>query len=345
MKILFTGMSSGHTNESVHYSKLGFFGAMSKVISESLPQHSVDWKEPSVTWTKDDLEKYDRIFIGVIPPTSLSANKVYGALHLLSITSGDDRVSLVLDNPQLWQYRTSFASVARDPRILISKFYEKRSEHRLVKENQTLLESFAAISEKMASGNWHKTIYPGLPWKSDEAVAQSAGISRDTSLVSVNLDSHLVNPGYEKPDMRDNNWVVDNPTTAWSKSMVSTLARNVDSMKQSKKEVDADILERLKASLGAMVSPQDRGVGTWWTYRYAQALNAGSPIITDWRETIEMSDAWGFLGYQVEEMSEARRNELAKTQKAAYLAAIPDRYVAAEKLDRLLNNKEEVKNA
>lgn len=345
MKILFTGMASSHTNRSAHYAKLGFFGALSNVISSELAQHEIDWREPSVTWTKADLEKYDRIFIGVIPPTSLSANKVYGALHAISTLSGDSRAFLVLDNPQLWQYRTSFASVARDSKVLTSKFYEKRSEYKLVRDNLELLNSFAVLSEQMATGSWHQTIYPSLPWKSDDDVRSAAGISKHSALTGINVDSHLLTEGFASPDMRGTNWVVDNPTTAWSKSMISMLTKPVDSMKQSKKEIDVDILERLKLSMGALIAPQDRGVGTWWTYRYIQALNTGTPIITAWRETIEMSDSWGFLGYQVEELSEPRRNELARAQKAAYLAAIPNKNEAVEILDRLLNNKEEVKNA
>lgn len=345
MKILFTGMSSSHTNHGVHYTKLGFFGVLSKVISESLPEHEIDWREPSVTWSKADLEKYDRIFIGVIPPTSLSANKVYGAMHLINILSNDNRVSLVLDNPQLWQYRTSFASIARSPQVLTSKFYEKRSEYKLVFDNTELLKSFSVVAERMATGVWHQTIYPGLPWKSDDDVRIAANISAHSPLTAINLDSYLLTDGFAVSDMRNSRWVVDNPTTSWSKSMVSTLTRAVDSMKQSKKEIDVDIFERLKTSMAAMVSPQDRGSGTWWTYRYVQALNAGTPIITAWRETIEMSDSWGFLGYQIEELSEPRRNELAKAQKTAYASAIPSKNEALQILDRLLNNKEEVKNA
>lgn len=345
MKILFTGMASGHTNHEVHYTKLGFFGVLSKVIIENFASHEIDWRAPSVSWTKGDLAKYDKIFIGVIPPTSISANKVYGALHVINMLSGDDRVSLVLDNPQLWQYRTSFASVARDPNILVSKFYEKRSEYKAVKSSPQLLEVFASVCKRMSEGQWDSTIYPSLPWKSKSDVALSAGISENIDLVGVNLDSHLLSPDYAKAAMRDQRWVIDNPTTSWSKGMVSTVHRPVDSMKQSKKEVDLDIMSRLKDSLGAMISPQDRGVGTWWTYRYAQALEAGTPVVTDWREAIQMSDSWGFLAYQIEEMTESRRNELAQSQKASYLASIPDKNESLNQLDRLLNKKKEVTNA
>jgi hypothetical protein len=345
MKILFTGMASGHTNHEVHYTKLGFFGVLSKVIVENFASHEIDWRAPSVTWTKADLAKYDKIFIGVIPPTSISANKVYGALHTIGMLSGDDRVSLVLDNPQLWQYKTSFASVARDPNILVSKFYEKRSEYKLVNSKPEMLKTFSSVCESMAAGEWADTIYPSLPWKSSSDVAASAGLDKNVDLIGINLDAHFLSPEYAAASMRDQRWVVDNPTTSWTKSMVSTVHRPVDSMKQSKKEVDLDIMLRLQDSLGAMVAPQDRGVGTWWTYRYAQALEAGTPIVTDWREAIQMSDSWGFLAYQIEEMSETRRNELAQRQKASYLASIPNKNDSLDQLDRLLNKKKEVINA
>lgn len=344
MKILFTGMASGHTNADVHNGNLGFFGVLSNVISGSLG-HEIEWRSPSVLWTMQDLEKYDQIFVGVVPPTSLGANKVYGALHLLNLLTRDQRLTLVLDNPQLWQFKTSFAAVARDPKSLVSKFYAKRSEYALVNNNEALLASFASIAERMAAGKWARTIYPSLPWKLNSAVASALGIHDVESLVPVNLDAHLMDLTTMERTTRSTSWLLDNSSTSWSRSVVRTIHRDVDVMRSTKKETDADIFDKMKTSLGSMLSPQDRGVGTWWSYRYIQSLNSGAPIVTNWRETIDLSDSWGLLAYQVEEMSDARREELARNQREAYLGAIPSKEDSVLQLAQLLTSKKEVTNA
>lgn len=344
MKILFTGMASGHTNAEVHNGNLGFFGVLGNVISNNLG-HEIEWRSPSVLWTIQDLEKYDQIFVGVVPPTSLGANKVYGALHLINLLNKDPRLTLVLDNPQLWQFKTSFAAVARDPKSLVSKFYAKRSEYTLVKDSEDILASFAQISERMAAGKWAKTIYPALPWKLNADVASALGIHDLSCLYSINLDAHLVDAVPQFPVARSSNWLLDNSTTSWSRSVVRTIHRDVELMRSTKKETDSDIFDKMKTSLGSMLSPQDRGVGTWWSYRYIQSLNSGAPIVTNWRETIDLSDSWGFLAYQVEEMSEPRRQELARHQREAYLGAIPSKEDSMLQLKNLLTGKKEVRNA
>lgn len=344
MKILFTGMASGHTNADVHSTNLGFFGVLNNVISDSLG-HEIEWRSPSVLWTEEDLKKYDQIFVGIVPPTSLGANKVYGALHLINLLAKDPRLTLVLDNPQLWQFKTSFASVARDPKTLVSKFYAKRSEYNLVKDNEALLSSFAAIADRMASGRWAKTIYPALPWKSTDEIASALGIHDVDSLIPVNLDSHLLTDSTSTPVSRGSTWLLDNPATSWSRGVIRIIHRDVDAMRSTKKETDMDILEKMKSSLGSMISPQDRGVGTWWSYRYIQSLNSGTPVVTNWRETIELSDSWGFLAYQIEEMSDSRREEVARHQRSSYLRSVPDKKESISHLEELLNKKEEVTNA
>jgi len=344
MKILFTGMASGHTNADVHSTNLGFFGVLGNAIADSFG-HEIEWRSPSVLWTAEDLKKYDQIFVGVVPPTSLGANKVYGALHVINLLASDPRLTLVLDNPQLWQFKTSFAAVARDPKTLVSKFYAKRSEYNMVKDNEALLSSFATLSDRMASGRWAKTIYPSLPWKTTEEVASIIGIHDITSLIPVNLDSHIMSSEESAATMRGSTWLLDSPSTSWSRSVVRTIHREVDVMRSTKKETDLDILEKMKYSLGSMISPQDRGVGTWWSYRYIQSLNSGTPVVTNWRETIELSDSWGFLAYQIEEMSDSRRAELARHQRDSYLKAIPSKKESISQLGDLLIKKEEVTNA
>lgn len=208
-----------------------------------------------------------------------------------------------------------------------------------------MLDSFAEISSRMAAGKWPQTIYPTLPWKSIDDIARILGIHNVETLTPLNLDAHLIEETSENNLGHSYIWLMDNLSTTWSKGVAKIVHHDIESMKTSKKETDLDILDKIKTSIGTMIAPQDRGVGTWWTYRYIQSLNAGTPVVTDWRESIQMSDSWGFLAYQIEEMSEARRLEVAKHQKESYLSSIPGKLDSINQLKQILNTERKVQNA
>jgi ssDNA-specific exonuclease RecJ len=68
------------------------------------------------------------------------------------------------------------------------------------------------------------------------------------------------------------------------------------------------------------------------------ALNSQTPIVTEWRETLEFSQNWAQLAPNIEHMQPDERYVVAKLQKQDYLDAIPTREEALETLANLIEN-------
>lgn len=337
MKILFTGMTSAHTTPHTSDNKT-FFGMLSSLISEYFPDSSVEIKSPGINWTKKDLDKYDLVFVGIVPPTSLSANKIYGALNIIDTLYDSPKLRLVLDYPQLWQFKASLNSIVRDPESLIGSFYSKRQDYFLVNNRQSL-EKFARVCGKLLSGQWPTTIYPRLPWKKDSDVYKALGLVADRNFVGLNLDSFFATDN--EPDLfKTTNpiWAIDNDKTSWSKAISEVLTHPTTKMRPSKKHNDIDVSVLMGSSTGSLISPQDRGGGTWWSYRYMQSLNVFTPVVSDWKETHRIGESWSFLAYQVEDMTLHDRIELAKRQKDSYINSISSKQEVLEEIKNLLVN-------
>jgi hypothetical protein len=211
MKILFTGMASSHSKPS---SNVNFF----KLFASSLEgKADIEWAVPSLTWDKDYLNQYDLIFVGIVPPTSPSANKLYGAMHVINIMFDSPKLNLIVDHPQLWQFKSGFNSIYKNISGVFTPFYSKRKEFSLAKES-VYSASISAAAEKLLTLKWPRTIYPKLPWQNDLDILSSLGANLDTEIVGINLDSNLL---VDKPEITYNRsgWAVDAPNTKWSYSM------------------------------------------------------------------------------------------------------------------------------
>jgi hypothetical protein len=103
-------------------------------------------------------------------------------------------------------------------------------------------------------------------------------------------------------------------------------------------------MDVIKSSIGLVIPPQDRKVGTWWNYQYIQGLNAGVPIVTSWIDSGTIDDSWSILAYQVEDMDQISRDNLAMAQRDSYIASIPTRLelIQTLKQDLLDTNKERI---
>jgi hypothetical protein len=329
MKILFTGMASSHTKPS---SNVSFFS----LLSSSLESKAViEWAVPSVTWDKDYLDQYDLIFVGIVPPTSPSANKLYGAMNVINVMFDSPKLNLVVDHPQLWQFKSGFNSIYKNVSGIFTTFYSKRKEFNIAKELKHSKNIFSA-SEKLLTLKWPTTIYPQLPWQRSADVLESLGAHRDTEIVGLNLDSFLLLEAPEVGFDRES-WVVDSPNTAWSKKIINLLSLPISPVKTSSKSTDLDVYNSIKTSIGFLMSPQDRGAGIWWSYRHIQAMNALIPIVSDWRETGRIGDSWNVLGSALEDMSLQEQLNLAADQREAYLSSIPSKLELVEILDSLIN--------
>jgi hypothetical protein len=107
-------------------------------------------------------------------------------------------------------------------------------------------------------------------------------------------------------------------------------------MKMNKGSTDTDVSQQIARSVGVLLSPERRQ-GTWWSYRYAQAMNLGTPIVTEWKESHVIGSPWSVLAASVEEMSIEDRKHLSEAQKNAYLNAIPSKLEVTKTLYETMN--------
>jgi hypothetical protein len=337
MKILITGMSSTHTSPRVHQNNLGFVGVLNEVLSDS--GHDIDWLSPDVTWTKDFLETYDAIFLGITPPTSLSANKVYGALNILDLMYDSPKLKMVLDAPQYWLFDSSLKSVIKNPDSLVKPFYSKRSQFEIAKTPEVLSRLVDACS-RLLNEPWPITAYPSLPWKQDSDIESLLPKSAAGSLIGLNFDAkYLSNSSEESVDRQS--WAADHLDTEWTRSVLGTISKPVEKLRELKSKTDSDVKDKLMSSIGALLSPERGRGGTWWSYNYVQALNTSTPIATEWRESEKISKHWSYLASHIESMTEGARNLLALNQKNAYIDSIPELEESVEILTNLIESSKE----
>ena len=325
MKVLITGMASSHCKRP---SNTSFFTLLADAISGVA---DVVWASPSLSWTKKDLDEYDAILFGFIPPTSLSANKIFGAMHLLSLVFDSPKLSIVVDSAQMWQYKNSVEAVKRDPDILLGSFYSKREGYLTARDNK---KSIHRAVDYIASDFWPTTLYPSLPWVSDEKVSSILGFLASDQITGLNLDSLLIKTEPARIG-RSDVWSIENPKNTWVESISKTLSFPLIHTKMGRKTDDSYALDVLRNSVGLLIPPQERKVGSWWNYRAIQAMNTGTPMSTYWQDTYKFDSSWAILPYQIEDMSPADRQHLAKAQRDSYLSAIPK---PVEAVDGLLSN-------
>jgi hypothetical protein len=196
--------------------------------------------------------------------------------------------------------------------------------------DKELLDSVMSGANYLYTQDWVTTIYPQLPWNSSTRLPSNA----KKNLVGINLDSHLV---VEEPIDADRRpkWVIDNLSTPWAKNTMATLSLPNSLMKWNKGWTDAQVLEQISRSIGAVISP-DKKDGTYWSYRYAQAMNTNTPVVTDWSESGAIGDAWNVLATNIDTMSQDKRDLIATAQREIYIASIPSKQKAVETLQQLI---------
>lgn len=334
MKVLITGMASSHCKRPQNTS---FFTLLADAISGFA---DVVWASPNLSWTRKDLEVYDAVLFGFTPPTSLSANKIFGAMHVLGLMFDSPKLKVVIDSAQMWQYKNSIEAVKRNSELLFGSFYSKREGYFEAKDSS---QSIIRAAELLGSDAWPTIFYPSLPWVSDDKVSSILGFLSSDQLTGLNLDSTLISPEPARIGRTDT-WAVENPKSQWVESLQESLSLPTIPTKMGRKTDDTYALNVLRTSIGLIIPPQDRKVGSWWNYRAIQAMNTGTPISTYWQSTYRFNPAWGILAYQVEDMSPADRQHLAATQRESYISAIPKPKDAVEQLKTRLIDSEKERN-
>jgi hypothetical protein len=328
-RILITGMTASQMSVSANKRSLSFAGVMLNVLTSA--GHEVHLVEPGIDWTEQDLASYDSVLVGVSPLTSLSANKCYGALHIIDLLWDDRRLVLFIDAPHPAQITSSLRAISANPNNLTKPFYSYRRGYQSVNTPE-VSERLLGTVNRLLTGDWPVTLYPSLPWHNVELLEEE--LPEGALLNGVNLDSFLIEPAVENSNERYTRWVYETNKVVWMTKLAKVLSFPILPIRGHKGTDDEACLEEISKSYGVLL-PQYKG-GTWWTYRYAQAMNSGTPVATEWRESQAIGDAWAVLATAIETMSDEQRASLSTHQTAQYLASIPSRERAIRILEDLV---------
>jgi len=332
--VLLTGMTSPQSSRRLNSKSLSFAGALSSILEEH--SHTVDWSSPSVLLTKDDLAKYDAIVLGVAPALSITSNKAYGVLHMIDLLKDDDRLVLFIDAPDPSRITANLRAVEKESGKLFTAFNSMRKQYEHVVLNDEAKASVLGGISFLANNEWPTTLYPSMPWLTNEKVSAKLPNGAADSLVGVSVDAYYVLDGVPRIS-RDKvrRWSVDTETTKWAASTLSSLSLPHTAMKHKRSADDNDVFDHISKSIGSLLSPSQDGL-VWWSHRWAQSLNAATPIASEWRVTSMVGSAWSHLAAGIEEMSYIDMYELAVSQKEEFTASIPSRDTVKEKLETTL---------
>jgi len=328
-KIFLTGMTASQASRQTNSRTLSFAGVLDKVLTEA--GHEVTWADPTFEIFDHHLEEYDCVLVGVSPLTSLAANRSYGALRIIDMLWKSPKLKLFIDAPGTKQIPVSLKAMQNNPKNLVKSFYSYRKGFSHVVTNQAMQDRLRSAISRLSSEKWPTTLYPSLPWTPTKAVQEALPSSIGESLVGINLDSYLISNELLFVE-KSEKWCADDLKHKDVQKLISMLSLPISPMKWEKGNNDTSIFDQISSSSCALVSVV-KGDGTWWSYRYLQALNASTPLYTDWKVTSVLGPSWSLLAPTIEAMPPEQRLKLSISQKIEYLNSIPEKEKALESLE------------
>jgi len=322
MKILITGCTAQQASVKTALRTPTFSALLAKAFEDGGVDVSVI--EPSVHLTTEQLSEYDQVIVGIAPPTSLSANKVYPAFSIANKARKIGNLALFIDAPEPYKLQASLKSVSLNVADLTKEFYQRRKSYSHLVENPEVKADVYEFNEFLYTQEWPTTYFPSFPWSNASAINQSIPNASLKNLVAVNLDAQILRAPYVESQFHilKEYWTCDSMATKWSSNVTATLKYDVIPSRASRWEKETYTLERIKKSIGTLVTVY-RGNEPWWSPVLAQSLSVGVPVVTDWRNTAVIGPEWTHLASSIEEMTDSERFDLAVAQKESYLLAIP----------------------
>jgi hypothetical protein len=297
--------------------------------------HNVTWADPQLVSSSDALHEYDAVLVGLAPITSLGANRTYGALSIIDSLWSTNKLFMFIDGPTVSQIEISLRATLSSPENLVKEFFSYRKHYSTVVGDPMIQSKILSAIDKLLSQDWPSTFYSALPWSNDADVYASLPGTVGDCLVPIHIDAFLFKDESFMDEAAADKWVFDIPTPHWTKKQLKMVSLPGSPMRMSKGSTDLDVLRQISRSVGALISP-DKRQGTWWTYRYVQAMNVSTPIVTEWKESSKLGSSWAVLAASVEEMSSEERTSLSVEQKNAYIAALPDKIEVTKTLNETM---------
>lgn len=320
MKVLITGSTSQQVSENILERTTTF----SRVLRDAFKSLNVevDVQKPSTSLKHKDLEKYDKVFVGISPLFSLSSNYIYPALYVGGIAKELDNLVLFIDGPEPKLIKDSLTTYSLSPESMSKEFYKKRKNYENLKD-KNFYKPIQKFLNQLCTDEWPLTVCPSLPWMSDEDVRNQVGTLTKGNSIVINPDTFLIQEKrIKKPQGSDSlYWTCDYHSSLWTKKVEMSLAFPVVRLRSSAREQENSVTQRMLNSVGTLVSTH-RSSRAWWSPAVAMSINCSTPVVTDWRSSSALGSDWAHLGSEIEEMSEKEREKLSQRQFCTYRNAL-----------------------
>lgn len=324
MKVLITGTTAQQASQKTALRVPTFASLMTQSLVEAGVE--VNFTEPSIGMDKRYLSEYDVVLVGVAPPTSLSANKLYPAFAAANRAREIGNLALFLDAPEPYKLQASLKSCYLNISDIQKDFYSRRKNYKEMTSNPELASEVYSFIEFLYKKPWPVTLFSALPWSHPGAITSVIPNIDESRLFGINLDVQLFKDSNNITNSaaQETFWTSDSPKTKWSSALERTLQYPVVPIRQNKWESGPEIEARMSNSIGTLISVH-RALEPWWSPFVARSLALGKPVVTDWRYSSTLGVSWSCLASTVEEMSPIERGRLAYEQRISYLASLPNK--------------------
>lgn len=324
-KILVTGMTSPQASSKINEKTTYFSGILVEILENA--GYDVEHSVPSLWWDQEYFDTFDAVLVGIAPITSVTSNYVYGGLSVIEQLKDTNKLKMFIDAPEPHQIFSSLRSVVAHDGSIVKPFYSFRKEYSDARSKENVSRLMTAV-DYLLNSNWKTCIYPSLPWTSHYKVCAQVDENAAKMLKPLSVDAYLLSDAdrtvVEKSIVKKPIWLASDISSGWTKRTMANSKLQFVPIKDSGRTSDLVIKERLLEHLGMAVSPQGRN-GTWWSPLFSYAMNAMTPIVTDWRESSTIGESWNYIAPAVEDLDVFDRIDLSFSQKEQYVDKIADR--------------------
>jgi hypothetical protein len=301
-----------------------FFSLLKRMLEARHVQVHV--REPSVSMSRNELEAYSAVVVGVVPLTSMAANRAYGALSVIDQLCRSGKLILALDSPEPVKVLHALNAAHRHRNSLTKDFYSYRREFSQARTPEVQARLSKAV-DFLLENTWPTTIYPRLPWSSTNLVARHLPLGSERRLHGVDVDAEYLGVLQANYDATVGSaesvtapwspWLATLTSSRWVGETANTINRTINPLYAKRMQTDAETIDAMRTSFGVIIPPHE--TATWWSTAYAQAMHLGVPVVTDWQAGSIIDPSWSVLASNVEDMRPNRRVALAEQQRSSYL--------------------------
>lgn len=339
MKILITGCTAGQSSVNLMSRTVSFTSLLHNAFKDL--GHEVFLTRPHLNYSKEFLDRYDVIFVGLASPSSVSAHYSYGAFAVANKARELGKLRLIVDMPEPQKIRKTIRDFYTKTDDFYKTFYSTRTQYDLACKTENR-DQISAFIDHLHNDKWEQTYIPSMPWFSNNFVTKNIPNLDEGKIITLSFDRGLVDKSNDRVSpVLSSYWGADKLKSSWTKKTSSNLTLPIYSTRNSNYSTNGMIIDKMKNSVGTLISTYQGG-DPWWSIAISQSLIAGVPVVTEWRHTAELGAEWACLPSTIEEMSPEERRVVAQSQKDFYREAVPSYTDSLEKTARALDNQSQL---